>query len=276
MGERSILVTGCSSGIGLDAARTLRARGWRVFATCRKAEDCARLAVEGLESFRLDYEDEPSIAAAVAEALSRTGGRLDALFNNGAYAIPAFVEDLPTPALRQIFEANLFGWHSLTRMVLPVMRAQGGGRIVQCSSVLGFAGVRYRGAYVATKFALEGLTDSLRLELRGTPIAVCLIEPGPIATRFNANALANYRRWIDREASPHKAELATLEARYARGPETPSRFELPPSAVTAKLIHALESRKPKARYLVTTPTYVVAALRRVAPRAWLDAVLARN
>jgi NAD(P)-dependent dehydrogenase (short-subunit alcohol dehydrogenase family) len=276
MGERSVLITGCSSGIGLDAARTLRARGWRVFATCRKAADCERLAAEGLESFRLDYEDEPSIAAAVAEALGRTGGRLDALFNNGAYAIPAFVEDLPTPALRQIFEANFFGWHSLTRLVLPVMRAQGGGRVVQCSSVLGFAGVRYRGAYVATKFALEGLTDSLRLELRGSPIAVSLIEPGPIATRFNANALANYHRWIDRDASPHKAELATLEARYARGPETPSRFELPPSAVTAKLIHALESRRPKARYLVTTPTRVVAVMKRVAPRAWLDAVLARN
>ena len=276
MTQRSILITGCSSGIGLDAARTLAQRGWRVFATCRQQLDCDRLEAEGLESFRLDYEDEPSIHAALEAALARSGGRLDALFNNGAYAIPSFVEDLPTAALRQIFEANLFGWHTLTRAVLPVMRAQGGGRIVQCSSVLGFAGVRYRAAYVATKFALEGMTDCLRMELRGTPISVHLIEPGPIATNFNPNALAQYRRWIDAEASPHRAELKRLEAHYARPVDTPARFKLPPSAVTERLIHALENPRPKARYYVTTPTFVVAAMKRLAPRGWLDALLARQ
>lgn len=274
--QRSILITGCSSGIGLDAARTLKARGWRVFATCRQQADCDRLAGEGLESFRLDYEDEPTIGAALGEALSRTGGQLDALFNNGAYAIPSFVEDLPTAALRQIFEANLFGWHTLTRAVLPVMRAQGGGRIVQCSSVLGFAGVRYRGAYVATKFALEGLTDCLRMELRGTPISVHLIEPGPIATNFNPNAFAQYRRWIDPERSPHRDELRRLEAHFGRPADAPARFKLPPSAVTARLIHALESDRPRARYYVTTPTHVVAIMKRLAPRAWLDGLLARQ
>lgn len=276
MAQRCILITGCSSGIGLDAARTLRQRGWRVFATCRKQGDCDRLQTEGLESFRLDYEDEGSIASALQEALDRTGGRLDALFNNGAYAIPSFVEDLPTAALRQIFEANLFGWHTLTRAVLPVMRAQGGGRIVHCSSVLGFAGVRYRGAYVATKFALEGLTDCLRMELRGTTVSVHLIEPGPIATNFNPNAFAQYRRWIDPELSPHRSELRRLEAHFGRSPDTPARFRLPPEAVTTKLIHAIESPRPRARYLVTTPTYLVAILKRVAPRAWLDALLARQ
>ncbi|MGF1659616.1 MAG: SDR family NAD(P)-dependent oxidoreductase [Rubrimonas sp.] len=275
-GRRAILITGCSSGIGLDAARTLAARGWRVFATCRKQEDCDRLSAEGLESFRLDYEDEGSATAAAAEALARNGGRLDALFNNGAYAIPGFIEDLPTDALRAIFEANFFGWHALTRAVLPAMRTQGHGRIVQCSSVLGFSAVRWRGAYVATKFALEGYSDALRLELRGLPIHVSLIEPGPIATRFNPNALAQFERWIDPDASARRGELAQIAARYRRGEAAPNRFELPPAAVTRKLIHAVESPRPKARYFVTTPTYVVAALKRLAPRAALDWLMARN
>lgn len=274
MAQRSVLITGCSSGIGLDAARTLKARGWRVFATCRAEADCARLRAEGLESFRLDYADPDSIAEAAARALA--GGRLDALFNNGAYAIPGFIEDLPTEALRAIFEANFFGWHDLTRRVLPAMRAQGSGRIVQCSSVLGFAPARWRGAYVATKFAVEGYTDCLRLEMRGLPIHVSLIEPGPIATRFNVNALAQFDRWIDCGTSARRDELAGIRARYARGDGPPNRFELPPSAVTAKLIHALESPRPRDRYYVTTPTYLAAALRRLAPRRVLDWVMARN
>lgn len=271
---RTVLITGCSSGIGFDAARTLSARGWRVLATCRAEADVARLGEEGLESLRLDYEDEASIHAAVAEALRRAG-RIDALFNNGASAIPGFLEDMPTAALRATFESNFFGWHTLTRAVLPTMRRQGGGRIVQCSSVLGFAAVRWRGAYVATKFALEGYTDALRLELRGTPIHVSLIQPGPITTRFNANALAQFRRWIDPGTSARAAELATIEARYASG-GPPNRFELPPAAVTAALIHAIESPLPRDRYKVTTPTRVAAALRRIAPRAVFDAVMARN
>ncbi len=274
--RRAILITGCSSGIGLDAARTLAGRGWRVFATCRKREDVARLAAEGLESLRLDYEDPASIAGAAGEALSRTGGRLDALFNNGAYAIPGFIEDLPTDALRAIFEANFFGWHDLTRRVLPAMRAQGGGRIVQCSSVLGFAAVRWRGAYVATKFALEGYSDALRMELAGQPISVSLIEPGPIATRFNANALAQFKKWIDPAASAHRDELGAIAARYRRGDGERNPFELPPAAVTAKLIHAVESPRPKPRYYVTAPTYDAPAMRRAAPRRVMDWVMARN
>jgi NAD(P)-dependent dehydrogenase (short-subunit alcohol dehydrogenase family) len=272
---RTALITGCSSGIGLDAARTLSGRGWRVFATCRKAEDCARLQGEGLESFVLDYADEATIRAAVNEAMGRAG-RIDALFNNGAYAIPGFVEDLPTDALRAIFEANFFGWHALTRAVLPVMRAQGAGRIAQCSSVLGFAAVRWRGAYVATKFALEGYTDALRLELRDTPIRVSLIQPGPIATRFNENAIAQFERWIDPAASPWADTLTDIAARYRRGGGGLARYTLPPSAVTEKLIHAFESPRPRARYKVTTPTWGAAVLRRFAPRSVLDALMARN
>jgi len=274
MDRRSILITGCSSGIGADAARGLSDRGWRVFATCRKEVDCARLRDEGFESFRLDYEDPPSIAAAVDEALGRTGGRLDALFNNGAYAVPGAVEDLPTDALRAIFEANVFGWHELTRRVIPAMRAQGHGRIVQCSSVLGLAGLRWRGAYVATKFALEGLTDVLRIEMRDTPVRVILIEPGPIATRIRINSRAHFEKWIDWQASPRAGEYReTLMRRLYKDAKKKGGFELQPAAVTAKLIRALEAPDPAPRYFVTTPTYAVNLMRRMLPTRALDRVL---
>jgi NAD(P)-dependent dehydrogenase (short-subunit alcohol dehydrogenase family) len=273
---RSILITGCSSGIGHDAAHGLKSAGWRVFATCRKEEDCARLIAEGLESFRLDYADEASIAAAVDEALTRTGGTLDALFNNGAFACPGALEDLPRGALREIFEVNLFGVHDLTRRVIPVMRAQGHGRIVNCSSVLGFIGLRWRGAYVATKHAMEGLTDVLRLEMADTPIRVILIEPGPITSFIRKNSIPHFERWIDWRASPRRAQYeATLLKRLyeSRGPD---RFELPASAVTAKLIRALESPNPRAHYMVTTPTHLMAAARRLLPVPLLDRILGRS
>ena len=273
--RRAILITGCSSGIGLDAARTLAARGWRVFAACRKRADVERLAAEGLESLRLDYEKPATIAEAAGAALERSGGRLDALFNNGAYAVPGFLEDMPVEAMRAIFEANFLGWHDLTRRVLPAMRARRRGRIVQCSSVLGFAAVRWRGSYVATKFALEGYTDTLRMELRGSGVAVSLIEPGPIATRFNENAYAEFERWIDPAASAHRHELGEIARRY-RGGAGGGYFTLPPSAVTRRLIHAVESRRPCARYRVTTPTNVVAALKRFAPGWALDRLMERN
>jgi NAD(P)-dependent dehydrogenase (short-subunit alcohol dehydrogenase family) len=276
MAERTILITGCSSGIGRHAALALRDRGWRVLATCRAATDCPALAAEGVESFPLDYQDPESVAAGFDEAMSRTGGRLDALFNNGAFAQPGAVEDLPVAALRAIFEANFFGWHDLTRRAIPVMRAQGHGRIVQNSSVLGFAALRMRGAYNATKFALEGLTDTLRLELRGGPVDVILIEPGPIATRIRENSRAHYERWIDREGS-HWAPFyaGVLEKRlYGDAPEG-DMFELGCEAVTRKLVHALESRRPRARYYVTTPTYAMAFLKRVLPTRILDSLLVR-
>jgi len=272
-----VLITGCSSGIGLDAARTLAARGWRVFAACRKPEDCARLIGEGLESPRLDYADPASIAAALDDVLAATGGRLDALFNNGAHATPGAVEDLPTDALRAIFEANFFGWHELTRRVLPVMRAQGQGRIVNCSSVLGYTPMKWRGAYVASKYALEGLTHALRLEMRDTAIKVVLIAPGPITSRFRINAVAHFERWIDWEnsarADQYRARL--LKRLYAKQSK-PDRFELPPSAVTAKLIHALESPRPRPRYFVTTPARAMAILGRILPLRAFDWLVAKG
>lgn len=276
MVQRSVLITGCSSGIGYDAAHALHARGWQVFATCRAEADCERLRGEGLDSFPLDYADEDSIAAAVDAALSRTGGRLDALYNNGAFGCPGAVEDLPRGALREIFETNLFGVHDLTARVIPVMRSQGHGRIVNCSSVLGFVPMKWRGAYVSTKYALEGLTDTLRLEMRDTPIKVILIEPGPVTSKIRVNSIPHFERWIDWQGSPRAAQYreSLLKRLYeSRGPD---RFEKPPSAVSEKLIHALESTHPRARYFVTTPTHIMNALRRVLPTGPLDWIIAKG
>jgi NAD(P)-dependent dehydrogenase (short-subunit alcohol dehydrogenase family) len=273
--ERTILITGCSSGIGLDAARGLKARGWRVFATCRQEPDCDRLRAEGLESFVLDYADEASVEAAVAEVVTRTGGKLDALYNNGAFACPGAVEDLPRGALREIFETNLFGYHDLTRRVIPLMRAQGGGRIINCSSVLGLVGLKWRGAYVATKFAMEGLTDVLRIEMADTGIKIILIEPGPIGTAIREKAIPHFERWIDWENSARAEEYRPLRARlYEAGP--PDKWELPASAVTEKLIQALESPRPKARYYVTMPTHLMGFLRRILPTTVLDWVISKG
>jgi NAD(P)-dependent dehydrogenase (short-subunit alcohol dehydrogenase family) len=273
--DRTILITGCSSGIGLDAARGLKARGWRVFATCRKAGDCDRLNAEGLESFPLDYASEDSIAAAVEEVRSRAGG-LHALFNNGAFACPGLVEDLPRGALREIFETNLFGYHDLTRRVIPMMRAAGRGRIVNCSSVLGLVGLQWRGAYVSTKFAMEGLTDVLRLEMEGTGIDVILIEPGPIGTKIRENSIPHFERWIDWKSSARAADYARLLDRLYKPSEKPDRFELTCAAVTAKLVRALEDPRPAARYFVTTPTHAMNLARRLLPTRWLDGILRRN
>jgi NAD(P)-dependent dehydrogenase (short-subunit alcohol dehydrogenase family) len=276
MAGRSILITGCSSGIGHDAAHGLRARGWRVFAACRKAEDCARLQAEGFDSPRLDYQDEHSIEAALAEVLDATGGRLDALFNNGAFASPGLLEDLPRAALREIFEANLFGWHDLTRRVIPAMRAQGRGRIVQCSSVLGLVAIGWRGAYVSSKFALEGLTDTLRIEMRGTGIHVCLIEPGPVTSKIRENAIPQFERWIDWENAPRAEEYRTRMIPRLYSEYAPDRFELPPAAVTKRLVHAVESPRPRPRYYVTTPTYLMGTLRRLLPTRALDWLIAKG
>jgi NAD(P)-dependent dehydrogenase (short-subunit alcohol dehydrogenase family) len=272
--QRSVLITGCSSGIGYDAAHGLAARGWRVFATCRKQADCDRLIAEGLESFRLDLADDASIENAVAKTLARTGGTLDALYNNAAFACPGAVEDLPRAALRDIFETNLFGTHDLTRRIIPVMRAQGQGRIVNCSSVLGMVGMKWRGAYVATKFALEGLTDVLRIEMANTPIKIILIEPGPITSSIRKNAIPHVEKWIDWKGSARAAEYAPLIERLYSD-SGPDQFELPASAVTKKLIHALESRRPRPRYYVTLPTHIAGIARRLLSTLWLDRLLGR-
>ncbi|MES9853185.1 MAG: SDR family oxidoreductase [Candidatus Thiodiazotropha sp. L084R] len=269
---KSILITGCSSGIGLCVAKGLKTRGYDVFATARNPDDVTNLQQQGFKAFRLDLTDSETIKATVEKVLNETGGTLFALFNNGAYGQVGAVEDLNVAVLREQFETNLFGWHDLTCQVIPTMRKQGMGRIIQNSSILGFMTLPYRGAYVATKYALEGLTDTLRMELADTGIQVSLIEPGPIESRFRDNALAMWRKNIDPEHSAHRTHYQAMLSRLEKeGPATP--FTLPPEAVLKRVIHALESQSAKVRYPVTFPTYLFALLRRILTSRGMDRVL---
>lgn len=271
---KTVLITGCSSGIGAAAARALRERGWRVFATARKAADVERLRAEGLESLALDLDDPASIRAAVEDVLARTDGRLDALFNNGGFGQVGAVEDLTRDALRAQFETNLFGWVELTNLVIPAMRRQGRGRIVMNSSVLGYAAFPYRGAYNAVKFAVEGLADTLRLELAPAGIQVVLVEPGPITSRFRENCLPHFERHIDWQNSVHRAQYESQLARL-RTPGPAAPFTLGPESVVDKLLHALESPFPKARYPVTVPAVAFGWLKRLLSVRTMDWVLTK-
>ena len=270
--SKTILITGCSSGIGYSAALLLKNRGHHVIATARNPADAARLKQEGFTAIQLDLADSQSIQQAVNQALDLTGGKLDALFNNGAFGQPGAVEDLTRDVLKYQFETNLFGTHELTNLLIPIMRKQGHGRIIYNSSVLGLVAMRYRGAYNASKFALEGLADTLRLELYGTQIYVSLIEPGPILSNFRENSYALYKKNIDPAHSFHQAAYQAMEDRLQKEGAAVA-FTLPAKAVVDKVIHALESKKPKIRYYVTFPTYLFAVLKRILPISWLDALL---
>lgn len=272
LNQKTILITGCSSGIGLCVAEGLQARGYRVFATARKSEDVLALQARGLESLCLDVEDSASINAAVDEVLARCDGKLYALFNNAGYGQQGAVEDLRRDVMRAQFETNLFGLLEVTNRVLPAMRANSCGRIINNSSVVGLVALPYRGAYNATKFAIEGLSDTLRMELASTGIFVSIIEPGPIETNFRENALRLFRENIDRENSYHRAAYHRMELRLDK-PKSPIPFKLPPEAVLKKVIHALESPKPKLRYYVTVPTILFGTLRRLLPYRGLDWVV---
>jgi len=271
--KQAVLITGCSSGIGLCVARGLKKEDFQVIASARKPEDVQRLREEEhLQAVQLDLDDRESLNNGLQEALELTGGHLYGLFNNGAYGQPGAVEDLSWEALEAQLRTNLLSWHELTRQVIPLMRRQGEGRIIQNSSVLGFAAMPYRGAYNCSKFALEGLSDTLRLELIGTGVFVSLIEPGPISSRFRENAYQKYLQYIDKENSPHRANYEAMEARLrTEGDATP--FTLPPEAVLKKVLHALRSPRPRPRYPVTVPTYAFAFLRRLLSSRQMDAVL---
>lgn len=276
MGQgRTILITGASSGIGAWCASALQKDGWRVFATVRRPEDRAALEAQGIEPLYLDYAEPESIAALVEEVLQRTGGTLDALFNNGAYAQAGAVEDLPVEALRHQFEVNVFGWHDLTRRIVPVMRRQGHGRIVHCSSILGLVPIRFRGAYAASKHALEGLMLCQRAELEGSGIHVSLIEPGPIASKMASNGLPWFERFIDHENSVHREAYEAQLARLRQG-GVKSRFKLEPDAVYVQLAHALLSPRPKPHYVVTTPARIGVALKRLLPARMLYSFLSNQ
>ena len=272
--KKSVLITGCSSGIGDCVARGLHDRGYRVFASVRNPDDVAAFDRAGIECLQLDYANSTSIRSAVDRVLERTGGRLYALFNNGAYGQTGACEDLSREAIRQQFETNVFGWMELTNQVIPVMRAQGYGRIIQNSSILGFIALPMRGAYNASKYAIEGFSDTMRLELAGTDIHVSLIEPGPVESRFRANAHRAFEQHIEVEDSVHRERYRKMIERFETvGNVQP--FTLPPEAVLKRVVHALESKRPKIRYPVTVPTYLFAGLKRVLSDRMLDRILGR-
>jgi NAD(P)-dependent dehydrogenase (short-subunit alcohol dehydrogenase family) len=271
---RTVFITGCSTGIGYCVAHGLKSRGFTVIASARKPADVERLCQQGLDCIELDLDRSESIAHAVEQLSEKTGQRIYALFNNAGFGQPGAVEDLRREVLKAQFETNVFGTMELTRRLLPWMRAAGEGRIIQNSSVLGFVSLAYRGAYNASKYALEGLYDTLRLELSGTNIYPVLIEPGPISSRFRANAFAAFQRNIDIENSVHRqAYLATEQRLTRRNAAVP--FTLPPEAVLGKVIKALESAKPQPRYYVTFPTYLFGSLKRVLSTRSLDRLLLR-
>lgn len=267
---KTILITGCSSGIGYHVAIGLRQRGYRVIATARQQADVEQLRQQGLESIQLDLEYSESIQQAMDWIEAHTGGELFALFNNGAYGQPGAIEDLSRDVLRQQLEINLLGWHELTCRVLPLMRRQGFGRIIQNSSVLGLIAMRFRGAYNTSKFALEGYTDTLRQELIGTGIHLSLIEPGPITSKFRENGLKAFNANIDMAASPFRETYEKVLQRLSKEDNGDDPLTLSPEAVFVKVIHALESKRPKARYYVTLPTHLFGFLRRILPTRMLD------
>ncbi len=268
------MITGASSGIGLAAARILPQRGYRVFATARQDEDLTHLRTLGCEALYLELSDSDSIQSCVQSVLAQTDNRLDVLFNNAAYGQPGAVEDLSRDVLQAQFEVNLFGTHELICAILPTMRQQGYGRIINNSSVLGLVALPFRGAYNASKFALEGLSDTLRLELHGSGIHLALIEPGPITSRFRQTAFTMYQRHIRPEHSPHRTTYEGMERRLKKqGPAAP--FTLPPEAVVTKLIHAIESRRPRIRYYVTFPTWLFATIRHLLTFRAMDRLLRR-
>ena len=270
--SKIILITGCSSGIGYSAAMELKNRGHQVIATARKSEDVERLQRQGFTALQLDLADSYSIQKAVIDTLELTGGRCDALFNNGAFGQPGAVEDLSRDVLRHQFETNLFGTHELTNLLIPSMRKQGHGRIIYNSSILGLVAMRYRGAYNASKFALEGLADTLRLELYGTNIQISLIEPGPILSDFRINSYTLFHKNINHLQSHHKDAYDAMESRLQKEGAAVA-FTLPAQAIVNKVTHALESKNPKIRYYVTFPTYLFAVLKRILPMFILDILL---
>jgi short-subunit dehydrogenase len=271
--QTSILITGCSTGIGLCAAETLHKKGYRVFASARKSEDVAKFTAQGIESIQLDIDDSASIQHALNHVLEKTGGTLDALFNNAGFVQAGAVEDLSRDMMRQQFETNVFGPMELTNLVIPIMRKQGHGRIIQNTSILGIIAMAYRGCYNASKFALEGFTNTLRQELRGTPIHVSCIVPGPIHSDLRKNALHHYEKNLSAKDSTHRSVYNKMEKYFFKLTASEKRYTLGPEAVTKKLLLALESKHPKAHYYVTFSAHLFAFLRRILPDSTLDALM---
>lgn len=270
--SKTIFISGCSTGIGYTTAVALKKRGHRVICSARKEADILKLQKEGFEALLLNLADSNSVQKAAQQLLKLCNNKIDGLFNNAAFGQPGAVEDLSRAVLTAQFETNVFGTHELTHLIIPAMRQQGYGRIIYNSSILGFVAMKYRGAYSASKFALEGLADTLRLELHDTSIKICLIEPGPIASHFRKNAFSAFKLNINTATSVHSDVYKAMEQRLQQ--ESPVQpFTLPATAVAKKVMHALESERPKIRYYVTWPTYLFAYLKRLLPATWLDVLL---
>ena len=268
---KSVLITGCSSGIGYDTAIQMRAEGWRVFASARNPEDVTRLQSQGFDALQLDVNDSIQIENAFTEILTMTGGSLDAFFSNAGYGQVGAVEDISRDALREQFETNVFGAWECIRHAMSIFRQQGHGRILVNSSILGFAAMPWRGAYNSSKFALEGMCDTLRHETTGSGIDVVLVEPGPIATRFRPNALLKFQHYIDIDKSVHAANYhAQLNRLQQEGDAAP--FTLSSATCAAVCVKALTTSRPKTRYLVTLPTIIFWYLKRILPTKALDAI----
>jgi NAD(P)-dependent dehydrogenase (short-subunit alcohol dehydrogenase family) len=269
---KTVLITGCSSGIGLDCAYQLQKMGFRVVASARKHMDVARLRAYGLQAVCIDTSDLDSINAGLDQALAYAGGSFYAVFHNAGYGQSGALEDLPSQALMEQFMANVVGAHQINLRLIPLMRKAGQGRIIFNSSVLGFVAMRYRGAYTASKFALEAMADTLRLELKGSGIQVSLLQPGPISTNFRRNSRNAFARHINAAQSVHADDYGKFLARLEMEGDT-SKFTLPPGACTSALVDCLNSPKPRSRYAITRPTKVMAVLKRVLPVSVLDKII---
>lgn len=267
--QKIIFITGCSTGIGHDAALALSRRGHRVVASCRKKDDLAKLKESGLEAVLMDVNDEHSIAEGFAELMHKTGGRLDVLINNAGYGQAGALEDISRKTLRQQFETNVFGLMNLSQLAIPVMRRQGQGRIINISSLLGFVSMPFRGAYNASKYAVEGLSDTLRLELQSSGIKVICIEPGPISSKFRDNAIDHSLQKIDQENSFFHRQYHQMLNGYREQKEE-SVFTKKTDAVISKLVQAIEANNPKPKYRVTFPSHLFAVLKRILSVKMLD------
>lgn len=273
--QRSILITGCSSGIGLHTALTLQKQGYRVFASVRKLEDQQKLIAQGLDCILLDVSDSTSIQNALNSILEKTGGTLDGLFNNAGYVQAGAVEDLSRDMMREQFETNVFGAMELTNKIIPIMRKQGHGHIIQNTSILGIVAMPYRGAYNASKFALEGFSSTLRQELRDTHIYVSMLVPGPIRSELRTKAFSVYQETLSKKESIHKSLYKKMESYFFAPEENERRFTLGPDAVTKKVVTILESKKPKAHYYIGFPAHLFAFLHRLLPDSAMEWIMNR-
>ena len=274
--EKTVLITGCSTGIGAATALFLKGRGWTVFPTARKEDDLDRLRSEGFHPIRMDMADAESVAAGADEVLERTGGQLDALVNNAGFAQSGAIEDIQGRHLRHQFEVNVFGLQDLTNRLIPLFRKQGHGRIVHISSVVGRISIPFLGAYSASKFAVEALADAQRVELRGSGVGVILIEPGPIITEFRRTAARHAKESLDWVSSRNSEFYAKELQRRESAPKKENWINKTPEDVAVKIAHALESPRPRRRYPITLPARLGECVRRFVPAAWSDGILARK